>query len=243
MSMARRIPPLVLLAVIGSVSAAAPQRVHTTARGCTVLKRVGRPDTLVAAKLKVHVIPTSYGAGAGGHRKYPKTISLQVPASLIVSVSAYGAADRIWLAPKGWAGRAAQGADGSTAVEFRPHFGRLRARPHVIYRDDGGCAGCAVVDAARYFPEVRGEVRDLYGRHEKTPVGLKTQRVSSRLVTFDLPGTTGNVSHGVAFYSGDSDYYFAQVTVVLPRSDFTLGRFLRQYFAAGFACIEHRRIR
>ena len=243
MSMARRILPLVLLAIIGSVSTAAPQRVHTAVRGCTVLKRVGPPDSLLAAKLRVHVIPTSYGAGAGDHRKYPKTISLQVPASLIDSVSAYGAADRIWLAPKGWTGRAAQGADGSTAVEFRPHFGRLRGGPYVIYRDDGGCAGCAVVDAARYFPEVRDEARDLYGHHEKTPVGLRTHRVSSRLVTFNLPGTTGTVSHGVAFYSGDSAYYFAQMTMVLPRPKFALGRFLRQYYAAGFACIEHRRIR
>ena len=59
MSMARRILPLVLLAIIGSVSTAAPQRVHTAVRGCTVLKRVGPPDSLLAANLRVHVIPTS----------------------------------------------------------------------------------------------------------------------------------------------------------------------------------------
>lgn len=239
---------MVLLAIIGSVSTAASQRVHTAVRGGTVLKRVGPSDSLLAAKLRAHVIPTSYGAGAGDRQKYlckyPKTISLQVPASLIESgLSVRGRRPDMAGTKRMDRQGAAQGTDGSTAVGFRPHFDRLRGGPYVIYRDDGGCAGCAVVDAARYFPEVRGEARDLNGHHEKTPVRLKIHRVSSRLVTFNLPGSTGTVSYGVAFYSGDSDYYFAQMTMVLARPEFCLGRFLRQYYAAGFACIERRKIR
>lgn len=241
--MARWIPPLMLLAAIGAVSSAAPQHVHTAVQGCTLLRRVGRAHTLVAAKLRVHVIPTSYAAGTAYHPKYPKSISLQVPASLKDSVSAYGAADRIWLGAKGWVGTAAQGADGSTVVELHPLAGRLRAGSHVTYTDDGGCAGCATVNAARYFPELRGEAREFYGYHEKTPVGLKIQQVSAHLVTFTLLGNAGSVTHGVAFYSGDSDYQFAQMTVVLPRSDFALGQFLRRHYAAGFACLRHPRIR
>ena len=139
-------------------------------------------------------------------------------------------------------GTAAQGWDGSTVVKLHPQVGHLRVGSHVIYRDDGGCAGCAVDDAARYFPEVRGEARGLYGNHEKTPVGLLTHRVSSHLVTFNLPGSAGSITHGVAFYSGDSDYHFAQMTVVLSRPDFALGQFLRRYYAAGFACLKHPRL-
>ena len=128
----------------------------------------GTPDTLIAAKLSVHVIPTSYASGVGSQGKYPQTISLKIPATLKDSVSAYGAAGRIWLAPRGWDGMAAQGADGSTGVKLRPALVHSRVGPYVIYSDDGGCAGCAITDAARYFPDAKAKSREFGFDSEKT---------------------------------------------------------------------------
>lgn len=200
-------------------------------------------DTSVVAKLVVHVIHTSYGAGKGDH-KYPKTISLKIPGTLKDAVSVYGAAGRIWLAPKGWDGTAAQGADGSTVVELRSHRGSSQAGSYVVYTDAGGCAGCAVVDAARYFPDAKGQAHVLFGDlAEKAPAELNIHRISTRLVTFRFVDTTGATVRGVAFYSGNSDYSFAQMTVVLPRSDAALMRFLLQYYAAGFRSMDKRMVR
>ena len=201
------------------------------------------PDTLVAVKLQVRVVPTSYGAGGSDH-KYPQAISLKIPKLLKNAISAYGAADRVWLAPKGWDGTAAQGADGSTDVEIRPHLDRPQAGSHVVYKDAGGCAGCAILGAARYFPDAKEQAQTLFPEMAtKTPAGLKIQRISPHLVAFSFVDTAGAAVRGMAFYSGNSDYHFAQMTVVLPRSDAVVMRFLLQYYAAGFRSMEKRTIR
>lgn len=200
------------------------------------------PDTLVSAKLQVRVVPTSYGAGGSDH-KYPQAISLKIPKSLKDAISAYGAADRVWLAPKSWGGTAAQGADGSTDVEIRPHLDRSQAGSYVVYKDAGGCAGCAILDAARYFPDAKGQAQTLFPEMaKKTPAGLKIQRISPHLVTFSFVDTAGATVRGVAFYSGNSDYHFAQMTVVLPRSDDVITRFLLRHYAAGFGSTDKRTI-
>lgn len=200
-------------------------------------------DTLVATKLRVRVVPTSYGAGESD-RKYPQAISLKIPKSLKDAMSACGAADRIWLAPKSWDGTAAQGADGSTDVEFRPHVGRAQAGSYVVYENAGGCAGCAVVNAARYFPDAKRQAQALFPEvAKKTPAGRKFNRISPHLVTFSFLDTAGATVRGVAFYSGNYDYQFAQMSVVLPRSDAALMRFLLQYYAAGFRSMDERTTR
>lgn len=200
-------------------------------------------DALVAAKLLVRVVPTSYGAGESDH-KYPQTIKLKIPKSLKDAITAYGAADQIGRAPKDWDGTAAQGADGSTIVRFRPRFGRSRAGSYMVHESAGGRAGCAVVDAARYFPDAKRQAQTLFLEvARKTPAALRINRVSQHLVTFSFVDTAGATVRGVAFYSGNSDEQLALTSVVLPRSDAALTRFLSQYYAAGLRSIDKRTIR
>lgn len=197
------------------------------------------PGTTVTVKLRVRVIPTSYGAGPGEHGKYPKRISLKIPAKLKNQISAYGAAHQTLLAPKGWTGTAAQGADGSTDVRLYPHSGYSQDGSYVIYRDDGGCAGCAALDAAPYFPDAKSSAQEFGSYKEKIPAGLEIHRLSPHLVTFGLPGAPGITVRGVVFYSGNSDYDYARVQLALPRPEAALMRFLLRHYVAGFRRLEH----
>lgn len=197
------------------------------------------PGTVVNIKLRVRVIPTSYGNEPLGRIKYPRTASLKIPAPLKDSLAAYGAARQTLLGPKGWTGTAAQGADNGTTIKLYPRSGYSQDGPYFIYRDDGGCAGCATLDAAPYFPAAKSGVRDLGGYKEKIPAGIEIHRLSQHLVTFDLPGTPGMTVRGVVFYSGNPGYVYAHVQLALPLSEATLMRFLIRHYVARFRRLEH----
>ncbi len=102
--------------------------------------------------LPVVQVATANGAGGPVYFHHPAKIRVRAPAGLYGRLAAYAAAGRIWLGPRGWRGKAAEGADGSTWVAIFPPRGNWKSGPRVIYRDDGNSAGCSVDDASQCFP-------------------------------------------------------------------------------------------
>lgn len=169
-------------------------------------------------ELAVIVLPSTYGSGNSEHY-CPRRISALVPADLTNRHAAFGAAGRLWLGLKGWAGSASEGADGSTSVLLHPATpqaptgsARAPAGPTISYSDSGGCAGCAMHDCAVFFG-----TRPLDGSPISIPHGLKTRRLSSHLVEFSLPGRDGISVSGVAFCG-------ARPITISPKPSLLFGR-------------------
>ena len=188
-----------------------------------------------ALMLEVHPLLTSDGSEPGGTSlyadKYPKTIRVEHAAAFASRIAAYGAAYRVWIAPKGWTGSASVGADGSTSVNLRPIGDPAPSGPRLLYEDSGGCAGCALDAGAPYFPNARRRREELFGYETQTPVprGLKTRRVSPKIVTYLYPSGHHLLARGVACFD-PSQPFFEKAEFVLPRTDANLQSFLLDTF-------------
>jgi hypothetical protein len=177
--------------------------------------------------LAVIVLPTSNGAGMSVET-YPKTIRVNGAAPFSERIAAYGLANRVWIAPKDWTGSAEVGADGSTLVKLFPLNGSQKSGPRFRYSDTGGCAGCALGEAAPYFPNAMREWKKSFGYEtaEVLPPGIKLVPVSSTLVMYLLPDKGGLLGRGVAYCQPPSRFHFAKAEFVLPRADAKLSKFL-----------------
>jgi uncharacterized protein DUF4850 len=192
-----------------------------------------------AVTLTVYALPTSDGAsgktGAFADR-YPKTIEIKDSALFTGRIAAYGAAYRVWIAPKGWTGSADVGGDGSTVVKLHPVRGSSASGPRFYYQDTGGCAGCALSDAAPYFPSAMQKWEEMFGYEtpEKLPRGIRLVRLSSTLVSYSLPKREGLLGRGAAYFIPPNEYFFAaRGDFVLPRTgekllDFLVRTLIRQ---------------
>lgn len=182
-----------------------------------------------AVTLTVQILPTSDGTDGRGlyTERYPKTIDVKDAAAFADRIAAYGAAYRVWIAPKGWTGSAVVGGDGSTLVTLGPVSGSAKSGPRFRYEDSGGCAGCALEDAAPYFPSAMKKWKELFGYEtpEVLPRGIKLIRVSPTLTVYTVPGGNGLLSRGAAYFML-SDEYSAKVEFYLPRTDAKLAEFL-----------------
>jgi len=154
--------------------------------------------------LKVHVLLTSDGADPAGDGRYadryPKTIRVEASAAISNRISAYGAAYRVWVAPKGWTGTAAVGGDSSTDVDLHPPNGSASRGPRFHYENSGGCAGCALDGAAPYFPAAMQRWTELFGYDKPAPLSsdLKIVRVSQELVMYSSSNARDLLMRGVA---------------------------------------------
>lgn len=180
--------------------------------------------------LTVHVLPTSDGLSGSGlfAEKYPKIVEVKNAAAFADRIAAYGAAYRVWIAPKGWTGSAAIGADGSTLVSLYPASGSAKSGPRFRYLDEGGCAGCALHDAAPYFPSAMQAWKNFFGYEtpEVLPRGTKLVRLSPTLVMYVLPGGDRLLGHGAAYFIPPNEDFFAQAEFFLPHADQKLLTFL-----------------
>jgi hypothetical protein len=181
--------------------------------------------------LNVHVLVTLDGGDFGGMDlytgRYPETIRVQQAAAFLNRISAYGAAYRVWIAPKGWTGFATIGADDSTDVDLYPAKASAALGQRFHYQNSGGCIGCAVGSAARYFPSAMRQWKALSTREPLKPLppGLKIIRVSQNLVTYSYPRGHGLVARGAVHFDS-SNQYSEQAEFVLPATDANLCKFL-----------------
>ena len=192
--------------------------------------------TSSVAVLKVHVLVTSDGGESAGGTglytdRYPKTICVEYATAFSNRISAYGAAHRVWIAPKGWTGSASIGADGSADVDLHSVKGSAIPGQRFHYENSGGCAGCAVDAAAPYFPSAMRRWKELFNYDTLSPLppGLKIIRVSQNVVTYSYPSEHGLLARGVARYD-PSEPLLEKAEFVLPRSDAKLLNFLLNRF-------------
>jgi Domain of unknown function (DUF4850) len=185
--------------------------------------------------LTVHVLVTSDGGERGGTGlfadRYPKTITVENVTPFSNRIAAYGAAYRVWIAPKGWAGSAAVGADGSTDVDLHSARDSARSRQRFHYENSGGCAGCAVISAAPYFPSAKRQWKELFSNITLSPIppGAQITHVSQSVVTYSYPSGHDLLARGVIHFDS-ANQFFEQAEFVLPRADSKLLNFLLQRF-------------
>ncbi|MGH9728064.1 MAG: DUF4850 domain-containing protein [Candidatus Acidiferrales bacterium] len=186
-----------------------------------------------AIVLTVHVLPTSDGINGVGMyaTKYPRSILVKNATAFSGRIEAYGAAYHVWIAPRGWSGSAAIGADGSTDVNLYPTKGSARAGPRLHYEDSGGCAGCALGAAAPYFPSAMRRFKELFdsGPTSTLPRGVKVISASPDLVTYSFPSGQNLITRGAAYFDA-SEPFFEKTEFVLPRTDEKLLDFLLRTF-------------
>lgn len=201
--------PVLALIVLGSLSAA------------LVTALSGKESQTVT--LTVNVLPTSDEVnGTGLHAdRYPKTVRVESTAGFADRIAAYGAAYRVWIAPKGWIGSSTVAFDGRTAVNLYPPDGSAKSGPRFLYEDSGGCAGCALTGAAPYFPKAMEDLKKSFGTDtvETLPHDTKLVSVSPSLVMYSLPGRDGLLGSGAAYFLPPNEYFFARAEFFLPDID------------------------
>lgn len=184
-----------------------------------------------AVTLTVQILPTSDGINRTGlfAEKYPKVIEVKDAAAFADRIAAYGAAYHVWIAPKGWTGSAAIGADASTLVTLYPVSGSAKSGPRFRYENAGGCAGCALQEAAPYFQNAMQDWKRSFGDvgpPHALPRDTKLIPVSSTLVMYSLPDGNGLLGRGAAYFVPPSEYIFERAEFRLPDTDAKLLKFL-----------------
>lgn len=188
-----------------------------------------RPPGVVT--LNVHVLRTSDGGATGKvglfADRYPKTVRVKNSAMFADRIAAIGAAYHVWIVPKGWSGSASVGGDGSTVVDLHSKKGSTGSGPRFHYEDTGGCAGCALSEAAPYFSRAMRGWKEFFGYEtlETVPSGLKATSISPDLMAYTLPDKDGLVARGIMYYDAH-DMFFENALFVLPHADKELLGFL-----------------
>lgn len=190
----------------------------------------GTPTNSATVTLAVHILPTADGGSGSGlfADRYPKIIEVKDVAAFADHIAAYGVAYHVWIAPKGCTGSAVVGADGSTVVKLYPVNGSAESGPRFRYDDTGGCAGCALDEAAPYFPRAMQAWKKSdgsLGPADTLPRGLKLIPISSTLAMYTLPSRENLAGRGAAYFI-PSNEYFARGDFFLPRPDAKLLDFL-----------------
>lgn len=186
----------------------------------------------VEVTLPVTVVPTTFGLPGEETPTYPASFSVEVPES--VHVAAYGGAGQVWLAPRSWTGKAAEGADGSGQVKLYPSNEHGAFGPQITYTVIPACLGCMLSEAAPYFPKALAQWNEDYNQNGQNPIliphKLKITHISPRVVIYSLPSEHGFLVRGAAFYDPNGDSGYEEVKLVLPSSDERLAKFLLKYF-------------
>lgn len=195
--------------------------------------QASRHGSSSSVTLTVHILPTNDGAGHGMGLyvdRYPKTVRVENARAFAGRIAAYGAAFHVWIAPKGWTGSANSGGDGSRFVSLYPVKGSAKSGPRFQYEDTGGCARCAVDEAAAFFPSA-AQVYDGLGLPNAAPPGLKATSRPPSLATYKLRYPDGLMVRKVAYFNGsDSDPFFEKAEFALPGREAKLMSFLVHTF-------------
>ena len=173
--------------------------------------------------LYVRVLPTVYGIDDSADYGYPKYVQAINAGTLIADISAYAAGSKVWLAPKGWTGKGACGADGNIVATLYTQKDSSESAARISYCEFPACAICIEEAASQYFPEAMKDYDINFNADHKNNIALnkelKIQRISSRLVTYTLPGHNDLLVKGVAYYipQSEGDEYFAEAKFAIPK--------------------------
>ena len=177
---------------------------------------------LVVQTFRIIVLPTD--SAMGDVPKYPSNVTVRVPADQVYHLSAYGVAERVFIAPRGWAGHGATSMDGGAIATLGPSARSSMPSGSIEYRLEGGCYGCAVFEAARYFLWLRAHWDDAaWGQIPAARPLLRKVYLSPRLIAYQAPDTreglevNGLVYTTVAGKPGPG-YLFKRLEVTLPHS-------------------------
>ncbi|HUY56641.1 MAG TPA: DUF4850 domain-containing protein [Candidatus Micrarchaeaceae archaeon] len=186
--------------------------------------------------LAVATLPTTFGV-PGAATSYPASLRVSLPASLSEQVAAYGVAGTVVLAPAGWTGSGAVGADGSAAFTLYPTGSAPGVGAEIVYQFDGACAGCTWGDASAYFPAVAQALPSTgTGTAASPPAGLQTESLASGLIGYSLPDSAAGLQlNGVAYTNLPASTampVFENLLVTLPTSEHPLATLILNAFVA-----------
>lgn len=239
---AKRVQPVRSEAGVGRTRPAAAGHESGRAGGDTSSGEAKR-----SVRLNVRVLPTRYGISGREEPSYPSTIEVRLPERWASEVEAYGVAGLVLLGPKNWTGAGSVGANGSRGARLQPPGGPSpSAGAWIWYADTGGCAGCAVIEAAQYFDSVRDRWDGSYGTLPERPPGVQSHLLSPRLLAYRIPDAGFEVN-GVAYTPlTDSDIstaeppWFVQLETALPAEQHGLATVILNDFIARHLSVKSR---
>jgi hypothetical protein len=177
--------------------------------------------------LRVHVLRSTYGI-QGGHSRYPAYVTVVTPPRYAHQIDAYGVGGYVLIAPTGWTGQGAIGADGSSDATLHA-TARAKIPGLLTFQQSSACWGCGWYDAAPYFAWVRAHwPSDLGGSPPRARRRLHEYSQRMNLVFYSAPYTADGLQvNGVAYGAmvGDADWRgsplpgFEQEEVALPASE------------------------
>jgi hypothetical protein len=187
-----------------------------------------RGQNLTLQNIPVVPLKTESGLAEKDEYVYPKTYTLTKPNLYSSKIQAYGAIGQLWFGPRGWTGKAYEGADGSTSVFLLPKGGTENSDPHISYIQIPGCHGCILNSAAPFFEEAREKLKKEYDTDPAELNSLVVSKLSPSLVTYSYINSRGTKVYGVANYIVDEDEAFYQAEFALTGSDEDMGKYMVQ---------------
>ena len=164
----------------------------------------GAAQELIEREFAVTVLPSTFGFSDRYVPRYPATVRLRVPTEHALLLDAYGVADRILVAPRGWFGGGDEGMDGSAEATLGPRSGSPVPTGFVKLDEYPYCVGCAAGAAAKYFSRVREHYAEITLAPPSTTPPLRPllRRVylTPHLIAYQAPSTPGGLEiNGVAY--------------------------------------------
>lgn len=182
--------------------------------------------------LPVQIVTPTFGAGSESF-SYPPEITTSVPVQWAGNLEAIGAAGFISLAPKGWIGQAAVGADGTRLVTIYPPNGSATTDPQITISTASACVGCAWYGAAPYFSWVRSHFSSAGWGTYSGPI-IHGYAAAPDLRFYVAQNTSAGMRvNGIAFApfinNSQSSVLFRKVQTVLPPGEHALATIVLNY--------------
>lgn len=139
--------------------------------------------------------------------------------------------EQMLLVPKGWKLlNGGVGANGSTSYVFVPQAGR----GHFSYYHTASCIGCAMMDAAVFFPEAKKDAEDNdFLFYDSTNFPISKVSLSPHLIAYQVNQGKKRLD-GVVYYNIKEDSPFWQAEISLPENQQKLATpLLNQFIRKG----------
>jgi len=195
-----------------------------------------RSHQQVAVVLSVNVLPTSEGISGATPPTYPRSVTVHVPQTLAHDLAAYGVANTVIVAPKGWREVSAViGADGNEGAALKAGSDASIPGHLQFLSEASGQGGHVSADAAEYFSWVRSKwVSWQYATASPSPApGLVEVSATRHQVRYLLGGNGDLQTSGVAeVFLSSGEISFANLQVTLPKKDSGMANVMLRFFAA-----------
>ena len=199
-----------------------------------VLCVAGSAPGRVESSFRVIVLPTD--SAVNDMLAYPATVTRSVPTDQTSILAAYGVAERIFIAPRGWTGHGRIAIDAGAAATLHPRPGSPVPRGSIYYRLEY-CARCALSAGAEYFESLRRHWdANAWGPMPPARPLVRKVSLSPRLIAYQASDTRDGLEVNGLVYSGlvgrevAAGYLFKILEVALPRSRHSLATTMLDMF-------------